>query len=51
MGKHMARNLLLANHDLTVYDIDSKVFDYFKEQSKLFFSRIKLILFEYLRTS
>jgi len=36
MGKHMATNLLTANHHVTIFDIDSKTFDHFKGQSNLF---------------
>ncbi len=35
MGKHMATNLLSANHHVTIFDTDSKTFDYFKDQKKL----------------
>ncbi len=34
MGKHMATNLVAANHHVTVFDVDPKAFEHFKDQSK-----------------
>ncbi|CAF1187310.1 unnamed protein product [Adineta steineri] len=31
MGKHMVINLLKVNHNVTIFDTDSKTFDHFKE--------------------
>ncbi|CAF3244334.1 unnamed protein product [Rotaria sp. Silwood2] len=35
MGKHMARNLIAANHQVTVFDINPQAFDHFKEQKQV----------------
>lgn len=43
MGKHMATNLLAANHHLTLYDIDSKAYDHFKGQSKIVFLDLSIV--------
>jgi len=44
MGKHMATNLLSTNHHVTIFDTNSKAFDHFKGQSKLFLlNQIKFI--------
>ncbi|CAF3624834.1 unnamed protein product [Rotaria sp. Silwood1] len=34
MGKHMATNLIVANHHVTVFDIHPQAFDYFKGQKE-----------------
>jgi len=34
MGKHMATNLIAANHHVTIFDVNPQAFDHFKEQSK-----------------
>jgi 6-phosphogluconate dehydrogenase (decarboxylating) len=52
MGKHMATNLIAANHHVTIFDVNPQAFDHFKEQSKkiLIFYENK-ILYHYYRTS
>ena len=37
MGKHMATNLMAANHHVTIFDSNPQAFDHFKEQSEEFF--------------
>jgi 3-hydroxyisobutyrate dehydrogenase-like beta-hydroxyacid dehydrogenase len=38
MGKHMATNLIAANHHVTIFDANPQALDHFKEQSrKIFF--------------
>jgi 3-hydroxyisobutyrate dehydrogenase-like beta-hydroxyacid dehydrogenase len=38
MGKHMATNLVAANHRVTVFDVNPQAFDHFKDQSQKNFS-------------
>ncbi|CAF3754891.1 unnamed protein product [Rotaria sp. Silwood1] len=35
MGKHMATNLIAANHQVTVFDINPQAFDHFKGQKQV----------------
>lgn len=35
MGKHMATNLVAANHHVTVFDVDPKAFEHFKDQKQV----------------
>ncbi|CAF3842535.1 unnamed protein product [Rotaria sp. Silwood1] len=35
MGKHMATNLIAANHQVTVFDINPQALDHFKEQKQV----------------
>jgi 3-hydroxyisobutyrate dehydrogenase-like beta-hydroxyacid dehydrogenase len=34
MGKHMATNLIAANHHVSIFDVNPKTFEHFKDQSK-----------------
>jgi 3-hydroxyisobutyrate dehydrogenase-like beta-hydroxyacid dehydrogenase len=34
MGKHMATNLIAAQHRVTIFDVNPQALDHFKEQSK-----------------
>ena len=37
MGKHMATNLLAADHHVTLFDADPKAYAHFNEQSENIF--------------
>jgi 3-hydroxyisobutyrate dehydrogenase-like beta-hydroxyacid dehydrogenase len=37
MGKHMATNLIAANHHVTIFDANPQALDHFKEQSRKIF--------------
>jgi 3-hydroxyisobutyrate dehydrogenase-like beta-hydroxyacid dehydrogenase len=37
MGKHMATNLISANHHVTIFDTNLKAFDHFKEHSTVYY--------------
>jgi 3-hydroxyisobutyrate dehydrogenase-like beta-hydroxyacid dehydrogenase len=34
MGKHMATNLIAANHCVSIFDVNPQTFEHFKDQSK-----------------
>ncbi|CAF0792865.1 unnamed protein product [Adineta steineri] len=34
MGKHMATNLIAANHQVTIFDVNSQALDHFKDQKQ-----------------
>jgi 3-hydroxyisobutyrate dehydrogenase-like beta-hydroxyacid dehydrogenase len=52
MGKHMATNLIAANHRVTIFDVNPQALDHFKEQSKtLVFRLSKINLDQFFRTS
>lgn len=34
MGKHMATNLIAANHRVTIFDVNPETFEHFKDQSR-----------------
>jgi len=34
MGKHMATNLIAANHRVSIFDVNPQTFEHFKDQSK-----------------
>jgi 3-hydroxyisobutyrate dehydrogenase-like beta-hydroxyacid dehydrogenase len=34
MGKHMATNLIAANHRVTIFDVNPQALEHFKDQSR-----------------
>ena len=34
MGKHMATNLIAANHQVSIFDVNPQALDHFKDQSR-----------------